>query len=430
MISRYTRPPMAALWSDENKFQRWLQVEIFALEAWEKLGRIPAGTADAVKNKARIDINRISEIESQVHHDVIAFVTQVAETVGKEGEFIHFGLTSSDVIDTALSSLMRDSLNIVIDGIDEMIDVLGHLALKYKHTPMVGRTHGVHAEPTTFGLVVAVWYEQMKRNRKRVEMALQEISVGKISGAVGSYGHVDPMVEKYVCEKLELTPAPVSNQVIQRDRYAFCVATLTLVVGTLEKIATDLRTYARTEIQEVQEPFRKGQKGSSAMPHKRNPIGLEQICGMARIMRGYALTALENDNLWDQRDISNSCVERIILPDSMTLVDYALNRITRILKNLKVYPDNMLRNLNLTGGLIFSEEILLLLVAKGITREQAYAKVQELAMASWEGGTSFKQRVLSDAFISKICTREELQSCFNLDKTLANVDVVFARLEI
>ncbi|HOP70852.1 MAG TPA: adenylosuccinate lyase [Bacillota bacterium] len=428
MIPRYIRPEMARLWSDENKYRRWLEVEILALEAWEILGRVPKGTASTVRQKARVDVDRIAEIESQVRHDVIAFVSQVAETAGEAGKYIHYGLTSYDVVDTALSSLLRDSLMVIIDDIKRLLDVLGGLAVEHKHTPMVGRTHGVHAEPLTFGLVLALWYEEMKRNLKRVEWVLQEVSVGKLSGAVGTYAHVDPFVERYVCDKLGLTPAPVSNQIIQRDRHAMCVSTLAVVAGTLEKMATSLRGIARTEIREVEEPFRRGQKGSSAMPHKRNPVGLEQICGMARLMRGYALAALENNNLWDQRDISNSSVERIILPDSVTLLNYMLNRMTGILADLRVYPGRMLSNLNLTGGLVFSEEVMLLLIAKGFTREQAYAKVQALAMAAWEGGADFRQRVFDDPEISQVCTREELESCFDLNKTLAHVDAVFERL--
>ena len=428
MIPRYTRPEMARLWSDENKYRRWLEVEILALEAWEILGKVPPGTSMAVREKARIDVKRIAEIESQVRHDVIAFVSQVAETAGEAGKYIHYGLTSYDVVDTALSSLLKDSLMIIFDDISKLLGVLGRMAVRYKHTPMIGRTHGVHAEPVTFGLVLALWYEEMKRNLCRVESAVSEISVGKLSGAVGTYAHVEPFVERYVCEKLGLTPAPVSNQVIQRDRHAMCVSILAAVAGTLEKMATTLRGLARTEIREVEEPFRQGQKGSSAMPHKRNPVGLEQICGMSRLMRGYALAAMENNNLWDQRDISNSSVERIILPDSVILLNYMLNRMTGILADLRVYPDRMLANLNLTGGLVFSEEVMLLLISKGFAREQAYAKVQELAMASWEGGACFKQRVLEDPEISQVCAAGEIDSWFDVNKTLVHVDAVFERL--
>ena len=385
MIPRYTRPEMARLWTDENKYRRWLEVEILALEAWELLGKVPPGTAKAVRENARIDVDRIAEIESRVRHDVIAFVSQVAETAGEAGKYIHYGLTSYDVVDTALSSLLRDSLMIILDDVSRLLDVLGKLAVRYKHTPMIGRTHGVHAEPVTFGLVLALWYEEMRRNRTRVELALSEISVGKLSGAVGTYAHVDPFVERYVCEKLGLEPAPLSNQIIQRDRHAMCISVLAVVAGTLEKMAITLRGLARTEIREVEEAFRQGQKGSSAMPHKRNPVGLEQICGMARLMRAYASAALENNSLWDQRDISNSSVERIIVPDSVILLNYMLNRMTGILLGLRVYPDRMLYNLNLTGGLVFSEEVMLLLISKGFTREEAYGKVQELAMAAWEG---------------------------------------------
>ncbi|HHY69713.1 MAG TPA: adenylosuccinate lyase [Bacillota bacterium] len=428
MIARYTRPEMARIWSEENKFQRWLEIEILALEAWEILSKVPSGTAQIVRQRAKVDPERIQEIEAEVRHDVIAFVTQVAETVGEEGKYIHYGLTSYDVVDTALSSLMKESLSIVLNDIDELLDVLGAMSLEYKDTPMVARTHGVHAEPTTFGLVIALWYEEMKRNRQRIQDAISQISVGKMSGAVGTYAHVDPFVEKYVCEKLGLELAPISNQIIQRDRHAFALSNLAIVAGTLEKMATDLRTCARTEIREVEEPFVSGQKGSSAMPHKKNPVGLEQICGMSRLMRSYALAALENINLWDQRDISNSSVERIIIPDSITLMNYMLNRMTGILKGLKVYPDRMLANLNLTGGLIFSEEVLLKLVSKGLTREEAYEKVQSHAMAAWEGPPTFKERVTKDPEFLKLCSSEELESCFDVTDTLSNVDYIFKRI--
>ncbi len=428
MIVRYTRPEMARIWSEENKFQRWLEVEILALEAWEILGKVPSGTAQLVRERARVDPKRIQEIEAEVRHDVIAFVTQVAETVGEEGKYIHYGLTSYDVVDTALSSLMKESLNILSNDVDELLEVLGTMAMKYKSTPMIARTHGVHAEPTTFGLVIALWYEEMKRNHRRIQDAISQISVGKLSGAVGTYAHVDPFVEKYVCEKLGLEPAPISNQIIQRDRHAFALSNLAIVAGTLEKMATDLRTCARTEIREVEEPFATGQKGSSAMPHKKNPVGLEQICGMSRLMRSYALAALENINLWDQRDISNSSVERIIVPDSMTLMDYMLNRMTRILKGLKVYPERMLANLNLTGGLVFSEQVLLKLVSKGLSREEAYEKVQSHALAAWEGPPTFKERVMKDPDFLKLCSQEEIESCFDLADTLSNVEYIFRKV--
>jgi len=428
MISRYTRPAMKKLWSDENRFRRWLEVEILALEAWEKLGQVPRGVARQVREKARIDVQRIDEIESQVRHDVIAFVSQVAETVGDEGKYIHYGLTSYDVVDTALSSLFKDALGLIEEDIRGLLDVLSDMARKYKDTPMIGRTHGVHAEPITFGLVLALWYEEMKRNLKRISWAKEEVSVGKLSGAVGTYAHVDPYIEKYVCEKLGLRPAPISNQIVQRDRHALVVSVLAVIAGTLEKIATDLRGLARTEVREVEEPFRVGQKGSSAMPHKRNPVGLEQICGIARLMRGYAVSALENNALWHERDISNSSVERIIIPDSVTLLDYALTRMTGILKDLRVYPERMLSNLNLTGGLVFSEEVLLALVSKGMSREDAYAKVQSLAMASWEGGKTFRERVVLDSDIREVLSDEEIERCFDLKRALARVDEIFARL--
>lgn len=430
MIPRYERPAMKKIWSAENKYQRWLEVETLALEAWEVLGAVPKGVADAVRAKAKIDIGRIDEIENTVRHDVIAFVSQVAETVGEEGKYIHFGLTSYDVVDTALSSLVRDALLVILSDIQDMMDVLKSLALKYKDTPMIGRTHGVHAEPITFGLVLARWYQEMARNYGRVTVAIGEISVGKLSGAVGNYAHVDPFVERFVCKQLDLTPAPVSSQVIQRDRHAAVVSTLAVIAGTLEKIATDLRGLARTEVREVEEPFRAGQKGSSAMPHKRNPVGLEQISGSARLMRGYAVTALENNSLWHERDMSNSSVERIILPDATTLLDYVLARLTGILKDMRVFPERMLSNMNLTGGLVFSEEVLLALVASGMKREDAYAIVQRLAMAAWEGAPTFKERVESDPAIAEALTPDEVARCFDLRRALARVDDIFKHADL
>jgi len=428
VIPRYTRAPMKKIWSDENKYMRWLEVEILALEAWEILGAVPKGTAAQVRAKAKVDPKRIDEIEREVRHDVIAFVSQVAETVGEEGKYIHFGLTSYDVVDTALSSLLRDALKTILTGVDEMIEVLRDLALKYKDTPCIGRTHGVHAEPMTFGLVVALWYEEMKRNRERLQRAMAEVSVGKLSGAVGTYAHVDPFVERYVCEKLDLSPAPISNQIVQRDRHASCVCALAVAASTLEKIAYDLRGLARTEVREIEEPFRAGQKGSSAMPHKKNPVGLEQICGMARLMRGYAQAALENNLLWHERDISNSSVERIILPDATTLLDYMIHRMTGILRDMRVYPERMQMNLEMTGGLVFSEEVLLALVESGMSREEAYARVQSHAMAAWEGPPSFCERVMGDGEIVGRVGRERLEECFSLKKALKSVDFIFRRL--
>lgn len=421
---------MRKIWSEENKYGRWLEVEVLALEAWERLGAVPKGIAEAVRAKAKVDPKRIDEIEAIVRHDVIAFVSQVAETVGDEGKYIHFGLTSYDVVDTALSSLVRESLLVIMADVQAMVDVLGSLALKYKDTPMIGRTHGVHAEPITFGLLLARWYQEMKRNLERVQVAIAEISVGKLSGAVGNYAHVDPFVERFVCKRLDLTPAPVSSQVIQRDRHAAVVSTLAVVAGTLEKIGTDLRHLARTEVREVEEPFRTGQKGSSAMPHKRNPVGLEQICGMSRLMRGYAVAALENNALWHERDISNSSVERIILPDATTLLDYALSRMTGILKDMRVYPDRMLANLNLTGGLVFSEEVLLALVASGMRREDAYAIVQRLAMASWEGAPTFRERIAAEPAIVNVLGEAKIAACFDLKHALARVDDIFRQADL
>ncbi|MBE3519064.1 MAG: adenylosuccinate lyase [Firmicutes bacterium] len=428
MIPRYTRRLMGELWSEENRFKRWLEVEILALEAWERLGKVPPGVANKVREKARIDPARIREIENEVRHDVIAFVTQVAETVGEEGKYIHFGLTSYDVVDTALSSLLSEALGYIIDDIDALLDTLKTLAIKYRDTPIVGRTHGVHAEPTTFGLVLAVWYEEMKRNRRRVVEAREDVSVGKLSGAVGTYAHVDPFVEEYVCSKLGLRPDPVSNQIVQRDRHAWCVVTLAVVLGTLEKMALSLRGLARTEVREIEEPFGRGQKGSSAMPHKRNPVGLEQICGLARLLRGYALSALENNALWHERDISNSSVERVVLPDATILTDYALDRMNGILRELKVYPERMAENLRLTGGLIFSEEVLLALVEAGMRREDAYRIVQDLAMKAWDGPPSFMERVFQSPEIRERLSLKDIQKCFDLKKATSRAEEIFRRL--
>ncbi len=428
MIPRYTREHMKGLWSDLNRYRRWLEVEILALEAWEIVGTVPAGTAEVVRRKAVVDPERIAEIEKEVRHDVIAFVSQVAETVGEEGKYIHYGLTSYDVVDTALSSLLTEALDRVLAQMESMIDVLAARALQYKDVPMIGRTHGAHAEPVTFGLVLALYWEEMKRNAERVRFARHEVAVGKLSGAVGTYAHVDPFVERYVCQKLGLSPAPVSNQIVQRDRHASCLAVLAVVAGTLEKMALGLRGLARTEVREVEELFRSGQKGSSAMPHKRNPVGLEQMSGIARLLRGYAVSALENNALWHERDMSNSSVERIILPDSTTLIEYALHRMTGILRDLQVYPDRMLANLHMTGGLVFSEEVLLFLVQHGMKREDAYALVQKLAMDAWEGPPSFEERVLKDPEVLMVLGEETIRECFDLKHALREVDGIFRRI--
>lgn len=428
MIPRYTREHMKELWSDFNRYRRWLEVEILALEAWEIVGTVPAGTAEAVREKAVVDPKRIAEIEREVRHDVIAFVSQVAETAGEEGKYIHYGLTSYDVVDTALSSLLTEALDRVLEQMESMIDVLAAKALQYKDVPMIGRTHGVHAQPVTFGLVLALYWEEMKRSAQRVRFSRHEVAVGKLSGAVGTYAHVDPFVERYVCQKLGLSPAPVSNQIVQRDRHASCLAVLAVVAGTLEKIALGLRGLARTEVREVEEPFRSGQKGSSAMPHKRNPVGLEQMSGIARLMRGYAVSALENNALWHERDMSNSSVERIILPDSTTLIEYALHRMTGILRDLQVYPERMLANLHMTGGLVFSEEVLLALVQHGMKREDAYALVQKLAMDAWDGPPSFEERVLKDSEALRVLGEERIRECFDLKHALREVDGIFRRV--
>ncbi len=428
MIPRYTRPCMEELWSDLYRYKTWLEVEILALEGWEQLGAVPRGTAQAVREKAVVDPDRIEEIEREVRHDVIAFVSQVAESVGEEGKYIHFGLTSYDVVDTALSLRLCKALDHIRARVDALIEALGDKAEEHKDTPMIGRTHGVHAEPLTFGLVLALFREEMKRNKGRIESVREDVAVGKLSGAVGTYAHVDPLVEKYVCEKLGLRPAPLSNQIIGRDRHAWCVSALAVLGGTLEKMALGLRGLARTEVREVEEPFRQGQKGSSAMPHKRNPVGLEQMSGVARLLRGYAVSALENNALVHERDMSNSCVERIVLPDATTLLEYALHRMEGIVRGLRVYPDKMMQNLRMTGGLVFSEEVLLALVKAGMAREEAYKIVQELAMEAWETPPSFEQRVREDPRVLSVLGEEGIRECFSLRRSLREVDTIFRRV--
>lgn len=427
MIERYSRPQMKKIWSDKSKFDKWLEVEIAVCEAWTELGEIPREAMTKIR-KANYNLNRIAEFLRVTHHDVTAFLKSVAESLGEESRFIHLGLTSSDVMDTALSLQLRDAANILSQDISELIAVLQNKAMEHKHTMMMGRTHGIHAEPTTFGLKLALWVEEMRRNSQRLEDAKRTISVGKISGAVGTYATVSPEVEKIACQKLGLTPAPISSQIVQRDRHAQFIATLAITAGSLEKFATEIRSLQRTEILEVEEPFEVGQTGSSAMPHKKNPELCERICGLARLMRGYVTTSLENIALWHERDISHSSAERITLPDSCLALDYMLSLLILVIKDLKVYPENMRRNLELTQGLIFSQRVLLALIDKRLSREEAYEMVQRNAMEAWQQKKSFLSLLEADNRVTAHLTRSELESLFDYNYYLKHVDSIFERL--
>ncbi len=429
MIERYSRPQMKKIWSEENKFDQWLKVEIAVCEAWAELGEIPR--KDIVKiRKASYNLNRIAKFLKVTHHDMTAFTNSVAESLGPESRFIHLGLTSSDVMDTALGLQLTQAADILAKDVAELVSVLESKAIEHKHTIMMGRTHGVHAEPTTFGLKMALWTEEMKRNAQRLAEARKNISVGKISGAVGTYATVPPQVEKIACAKLGLTPAPISSQIVQRDRHAQFLTTLAIIASSLEKFATEIRGLQRTEVREVEEPFAAGQTGSSAMPHKRNPELCERICGLARLIRGYALTSLENIALWHERDISHSSTERIILPDSCLVLDYMLSIFTSIMKGLKVYPENMRRNVELTQGVIFSQRVLLALIDKGLPREKAYKMVQDSAMKAWEKRKSFLSLLGADRRITARLSKKELNSLFDYDYYLKHVDDVFKRLKL
>lgn len=428
MIDRYTRPEMGAIWTEENKFHAWLEVEILACEAWAELGEIPKEDVQKIREKATFSVNRIKEIEEETRHDVVAFTRTVSESLGEEKKWVHYGLTSTDVVDTALSYLLKQANTILIKDIENFIAILKHKAQEHKYTVMMGRTHGVHAEPTTFGLKLALWYEEMKRNLERFKQAAQGVEFGKISGAVGTYANIDPFVEKYVCEKLGLTPAPISTQTLQRDRHAYYLATLALIATSIEKFATEIRGLQKSEVREVEEFFAKGQKGSSAMPHKRNPIGSENMTGMARVIRGYMLTAYENVSLWHERDISHSSAERIILPDATIALNYMLNRFSNIVKNLTVFPENMKRNMDRTLGLIYSQRVLLSLIKKGWVRETAYDTVQPLAMQAWEQQVPFRSLVESNEKIMATLSKEELADCFDYHYHLKHVDTIFERL--
>jgi adenylosuccinate lyase len=418
---------MGAIWKDENKFKVWLEVEILACEAQSQLGIVPPDAVKTIREKARFQVDRIAEIENEVKHDVIAFLTNVGEYVGPEARFIHLGMTSSDVLDTALSVQMKQSGELLLKGLGQLNDVLARRAREFKYTVMIGRTHGIHAEPVTFGLKLALWYAETLRNIERLKAAIATISTGKVSGAVGTYQHLDPFVERYVCEKLGLKPSPISTQILQRDRHAEFLSTLAICGSSLEKFATEIRHLQKTEVLEVEEYFSKGQKGSSAMPHKRNPVTCERIAGLSRVLRGNAVAAMENVALWHERDITHSSVERVIVPDSCIVLDYMLAQFIKIIDKLLVYPENMQKNLNKTNGLVFSQEVLLALTKKGMKREDAYRIVQERAMKVWEEGSDFKKLVIASEEVRKLLTQPEIEELFDPKRSLKHVDYIFER---
>ena len=428
MIDRYLPADMARIWSEENKFSNWLRVELEVCEALADRGWIPEESMANIREKAGFSLKRIQEIEEVTHHDLIAFTTSVAELVGSDSRYIHWGLTSTDVVDTAQALQLMEASSLILKSIDELIEAVGRRALEHRKTVMMGRTHGVHAEVTTFGLKLAVWYEEMRRNRERMNRAAETMRVGKISGAVGTYAHLDPGIEERVCRRLGLEAARASTQTLQRDRHAEYVATLAIIGSSLEKFATEIRHLQRTEVREAEEPFAAGQKGSSAMPHKRNPVKCEQICGLARLLRGYAATAMENGALWHERDISHSSAERVILPDATAVLCYVLRSMTRIVDGLVVYPERMLKNMQLTRGLAFSGQLLLDLVRKGVAREQAYAWVQRCAMKVWDEDKDFLQVLKDDPDINRVLNNEEIRSVVNPELQLRNVDAVFSRI--
>jgi len=428
MIPRYTLPEMGALWSEQNKFQKWLEVELAVCEVHAESGVIPPDALQQIKTRAHFTIERINEIEKTTDHDVIAFTTALAESIGEASRFVHYGLTSSDVVDTALALSLRDACELLLQKIDALQIVLRRRALEFKQTPQIGRTHGVHAEPTSFGLTFALWYDEMRRNRRRLVQARETVAVGKISGAVGAFAHLDPIVEEKVCARLGLKPALVSTQIIQRDVHAEYLTTLAIIASSLEKFALQIRHWQRTEVREAEERFRAGQKGSSAMPHKRNPILSERICGMARVVRGYSIAGLESVALWHERDISHSSAERIVLPDASIALDYMLHKATSLIDNLVVYPERMLQNLGATNGLVFSGQLLLALTRAGASRERAYEWVQRNAMRVWNEGTDFQTLVREDTDISAHLSAEQIDAVFAPDTYLRNVDAIFTRV--
>lgn len=428
MIERYTLPEMGELWSERNKFQKWWDVELAVCEVHAEMGTIPREALAEIKSRGSFTVDRINEIEKTTNHDVIAFTTNLAESIGPASRFVHYGLTSSDVVDTANALLLRDACDILLKKIDSLMTVLKRRAFEFKNTPQVGRTHGIHAEPTSFGMTFALWHDEMRRNRDRLTRAREIVAVGKISGAVGAFAHLDPVVEERVCARLGLQPAPISTQIIQRDRYAEFLCTLAIIASSLDKFALNVRHWQRTEVREAQEKFTVGQKGSSAMPHKRNPIISERICGIARIVRANSLVGLENVALWHERDISHSSAERVVLPDSSIALDYILQKATVLIEGLVVYPDRMLENLRATRGLIFSGQLLLALTRKGVSREQAYEWAQRNAMKVWDEGEHFQTLVKADADIARHLSTEEIEQAFSPNSYLKNVDAVFERV--
>ena len=428
MIERYTLPEMGALWSEQSKFQKWLEVELAVCEVHAEMGTIPQEALDEIKSRASFSVERINEIEKTTNHDVIAFTTNLAENIGEASRFVHYGLTSSDVVDTANALLLRDACDILLKKIDALLETLKQRAFEFKDTPQIGRTHGIHAEPTSFGLTFALWYAEMRRNRKRLKRARKSVAVGKISGAVGAFALLDPAVEDKVCARLGLKPAPVSTQIIQRDRYAEYLSTLAIVASSLDKFALNVRHWQRTEVGEAQERFAAGQKGSSAMPHKRNPIISERICGIARVVRANSLVGLENVALWHERDISHSSAERVVLPDSSIALDYILHKATSLIEGLVVYPKRMLENLQATKGLVFSGQLLLSLTQKGVSRETAYEWVQRNAMKVWDENENFQELVSKDSDIGAHLSPEEIEGAFKLDTYLRNIDTIFDRV--
>lgn len=428
MIPRYSRPELTAIWEPENRFKIWLEIELLAAEAWENLGRVPKGTVAKIRKTAKFDVTKIDAIEKTVKHDVIAFLTNVNEHVGPDGRYLHWGLTSSDVLDTCFSVQLQQSADVLLKDMEALLAAIKKRAFEHRKTPTIGRSHGIHAEPTTFGLKLASWYAEMKRNRARLERAREEVSVGQISGAVGTMAHLEPAIEEYVCKKLGLKPDPVATQVISRDRYAAFFGALAVLASSVERIATEVRHLQRTEVLEAEESFSKGQKGSSAMPHKRNPVLSENLCGIARLIRSTVVPALENVALWHERDISHSSVERIIGPEATVLADFMLARLTGLIEKLVVYPENMKKNLEKMGKLVFSEGIMLKLIESGLAREEAYALVQRNAMKSWEEGADFEAEVRKDADVAGRLKKKDFDDAFDLRHALRNVDAIFERV--